>query len=298
MENFYSKTNKISIFLIVLLTLNIVLFLNPKFVSKINLKTNLMLYHNNKKLNDEFQELNRKMDVIESGLNSLNDYDNYLNAQMLGLDIDKIGIDLISDVNLLDFTDNMKINMKIEQMSETIHSQRIKTIRLAELAKVNENAINMYPNGSPLDTVVVSSKFGWRVHPILKKLLLHKGIDVAASSGSNIYATMTGIVSKIERSNTGYGNHIILTNSLGFETRYAHLNRKIYVNVGQYVGKGQLIAQSGNTGLSTAPHLHYEIRKNGRVENPLDYIFMYNIINTTLVKNYENKNKNSTRRSL
>jgi len=298
MENFYSKTNKISIFLIVLLTLNIVLFLNPKMVSEINLKTNLMLYYNNKKLNDEFQELNRKMDVIESGLNSLNDYDNYLNAQMLGLDINKIGIDLMGDVNLLDFTDNMKINMKIEQMSETIHSQRVKTIRLAELAKVNENTINMYPNGSPLDTVVVSSKFGWRVHPILKKLLLHKGIDVAASSGSDIYATMNGIVTKIERSNTGYGNLIILKNSLGFETRYAHLNRRIYVNMGQYVNKGQLIAQSGNTGLSTAPHLHYEIRKNGRVENPLDYIFMYNINNTLLVKSYENKNKNSTRRSL
>ena len=113
----------------------------------------------------------------------------------------------------------------------------------------------------------VSSEFGWRVHPILKKRKYHTGIDIAAGSGNPIVAADSGVVI-FSGLNGGYGKVIILDHGAGISTVYAHCS-VLLVKQGEMVVKGNLIAKVGSTGFSTGPHLHFEVRKNGTPINPL-----------------------------
>ncbi|MGM0508614.1 MAG: peptidoglycan DD-metalloendopeptidase family protein [Fusobacteriota bacterium] len=115
----------------------------------------------------------------------------------------------------------------------------------------------------------VTSPFGQRFHPVLKKYYMHDGVDLRASTGTNIYAPRSGRVTYAGWSG-GYGNLLKLSHSNGYSTRYGHLVN-IFVNSGEYVKKGQLVAETGNTGRSTGPHLHYEIRKNGKPLDPMRF---------------------------
>ena len=116
---------------------------------------------------------------------------------------------------------------------------------------------------------VISSPFGWRIHPITKRWSFHTGIDIAAPIGSPVFAAESGIVEYAGRSR-GYGNLIVINHG-AFKTAYAHLSR-IDVFVGQYVRKGQLIGRVGSTGFSTGPHLHFEVRLGKKFVNPLTYL--------------------------
>ena len=107
------------------------------------------------------------------------------------------------------------------------------------------------------------------IHPINKKLVMHKGIDIPAPTGTAVYAAGAGMVKKAEMEE-GWGKLIVLEHADGYTTFYAHLDA-LDVETGVKVGMGQLIGQVGNTGQSTGPHLHYEVRKNGEHVNPADY---------------------------
>ena len=113
-----------------------------------------------------------------------------------------------------------------------------------------------------------------RFHPILKVNRPHTGIDFTAPRGTKVYATGDGTVSelKINRGRSGYGTYVKLDHGFTYESFYGHLD-KIYVKEGQKIKRGQVIGEVGNTGLSMAPHLHYEIRKNGRPINPIHYFY-------------------------
>lgn len=117
-----------------------------------------------------------------------------------------------------------------------------------------------------------SSAFGMRTHPILGFNRMHKGIDIAAPYGSPVYAAVDGVVRVAGRS-AGYGNLVRIDHGSGFGTGYAHLS-KILVRPGQSVRKGQQIARSGNSGLSTGPHLHFETTRNGAAVNPRGVSFV------------------------
>jgi murein DD-endopeptidase MepM/ murein hydrolase activator NlpD len=116
----------------------------------------------------------------------------------------------------------------------------------------------------------ISSYFGYRFHPILRKRKYHSGIDLPAPSGLSILAADSGVV-VFAGWNNGYGKMVILDHGAGFSTVYGHCSI-IQVNQGQTVTKGQNIAQVGSTGLSTGPHLHFEVRKNGVAVDPLTYL--------------------------
>jgi len=120
--------------------------------------------------------------------------------------------------------------------------------------------LSMLPSGIPMKYRRVSSQFGRRIHPITHKRDSHKGVDLRADTGTPIYATADGVV-KIARDNydKGYGNMVVLDHSFGFTTRYAHMS-KLMVKRGQYVKQGELLGHCGNSGDSTASHLHYEVR--------------------------------------
>lgn len=126
------------------------------------------------------------------------------------------------------------------------------------------------PSRTPLDEFRRTSGFGMRVHPVLGGLRGHKGIDLAAPTGTPVYATADGVVSKAEWFNA-YGNFIAIGHGNELETRYGHLSR-IAVSAGQRVRKGDLIGFVGSTGRSTGPHLHYEVRIAGVAVDPTPYM--------------------------
>jgi murein DD-endopeptidase MepM/ murein hydrolase activator NlpD len=118
----------------------------------------------------------------------------------------------------------------------------------------------------------LSSYFGYRIDPFYKVTKLHEGVDFSAPVGTEVFATGDGFVRGIQESRHEYGNHVAIDHGFGFVTFYAHLS-KILVKNGQKITRGQVIGLVGNTGKSTSPHLHYEVRKNGRAINPINYFF-------------------------
>lgn len=149
---------------------------------------------------------------------------------------------------------------------------------LFEMAKTDEIMWASIPSIQPIATdelVRIASYFSSnRFHPILRVNRPHTGIDFTAPRGTKVYATGDGTVAEvvINRSRTGYGTNIRLDHGFDYESFYGHLD-KVFVREGQKVKRGQVIGEVGNTGLSMAPHLHYEIRKNQNAINPIHYFF-------------------------
>ena len=121
----------------------------------------------------------------------------------------------------------------------------------------------------PLDGRL-TDRYGWRIHPITRKRNFHKGIDIAAPKGTDISAADDGKVVFAGKSG-GYGNLVILRHNSGYETRYAHCS-KVNVKIGDKVTVGDTVAEVGSTGMSTGYHLHFEIRKNGKIIDPHEYL--------------------------
>ena len=128
------------------------------------------------------------------------------------------------------------------------------------------------PNGKVMQTHQLSEKFGWRNHPILKRKQFHPGVDLRTPPKTPVYAPADGIVQYSGAGGNGYGYLVEIRHNYGFTTRYAHLDSNLTRKVGEFVNKGDLIALSGNTGLSTGPHLHYEVRLSGQPVNPSSYL--------------------------
>lgn len=132
---------------------------------------------------------------------------------------------------------------------------------------VRATLFRLIPNGSPTPDTRMSSRYGSRVHPVTGKQKFHHGLDFSARIGTPIYAPADGIVEVVRSGNKGYGNFIRLNHSFGFTSSYSHMS-KFNVKRGNYVNKGDLLGWTGNSGLSTGPHLHYEIRFLDRTLNP------------------------------
>ena len=126
------------------------------------------------------------------------------------------------------------------------------------------------PSRMPLDGARLTSDFGMRTHPVLGGRRKHKGIDLAAPTGTPIYATADGIVERAEWFSS-YGLFVGIQHGADLETRYAHMSR-LAVAEGQWVKKGDIIGYVGSTGRSTGPHLHYEVRIEGVAVNPIPYM--------------------------
>ncbi|MEL6674845.1 MAG: M23 family metallopeptidase [Bacteroidota bacterium] len=147
---------------------------------------------------------------------------------------------------------------------------RIKKVKLPDLRQMM--ALKT-PDLKPVSQgVKMSSPFGMRFHPIYRRKMLHRGVDFPLPIGSEVRATASGIVRKVvsQKGKSSYGKYILINHDNEHGSLYAHLS-KTYVTVGQEVKKGEMIGLSGNTGLSTAPHLHYELIKNGKRVNPLAF---------------------------
>jgi len=146
-------------------------------------------------------------------------------------------------------------------------------VNLTQLATEHKATILQFiPNGSPILYKGITSKYGNRIHPVLKRKEFHNGIDMRAKMNTPVYATADGVIEwSGMHKKSGYGKLVIIQHNYGFKTYYGHLN-KISVKSKQFVRKGDLIAYTGNTGRSSGPHLHYEIKYFYRTVNPYWFV--------------------------
>lgn len=164
-------------------------------------------------------------------------------------------------------------SQRIKLLEKRLYAQSMSFQEIIELAKEKEKMLASIPAIQPVankDLTRVASGYGWRIDPIYKTRRMHWGLDFTAPTGSNVYATGNGIVEKVEVKRWGYGQNITINHGYGYKTRYAHLS-KFLVKQGDKVVRGQIIGLVGSTGKSTAPHLHYEVEKNGEKTNPVHY---------------------------
>lgn len=165
---------------------------------------------------------------------------------------------------------------RADKIKRQIALQKTSLDSIYNLAKVRELKLAAIPSIKPVQEDKLKRKirylsgFGWRMHPIHKVKKFHNGIDFTAPEGTPIQATGDGKVKKVEKRRSGYGYSVTINHGYGYETLYAHM-KTILVKKGEKVKKGQKIGTVGNTGSSTAPHLHYEVRLDGRAVNPIDY---------------------------
>jgi hypothetical protein len=202
-------------------------------------------------------------------------YRNILGIDSLPVTIRKAGTGgtvsngtLLPDASLI-----RQVGSKVSQLNREIGIQYNSLEMLKDAAINNEKKHNTIPAIQPIannNLLLISSYFGNRLDPFLHDMENHCGLDLVAPTGTKIYATGDGIVTLLKFSRTGYGNELVINHSFGYSTRYAHLE-KILVAENQPVKRGQLIGLVGNSGKSTGPHLHYEVRYEGKPVNPVFY---------------------------
>lgn len=186
--------------------------------------------------------------------------------------------------NYSDFKENaiaktiIHTSEKVDRLANDLYRQSISLDQIFALAKQKEERLKRVPAIYPLNkhNSRMCSGFGNRFHPIYKALRQHTGVDIAAPTGTPIYATGDGKVTIAARSPigyTGYGVVIRVDHGFGYESLYAHLDR-LNVRPGQKVTRGDIIGYVGNTGVSSGAHLHYEVLVNGKHVNPVYYFFI------------------------
>lgn len=160
--------------------------------------------------------------------------------------------------------ENVIENINVKNITDNQEVQRIQNIQNENINNKNFGKILW-----PVKSGKITSKFGNRNHPVLKSVKFHRGVDIAVSLGTPVYAGIRGIVTFAGKRGN-YGNLVEIEGSDGIKVRYAHLS-KIDVVAGQRVSDGEKVAETGNTGMSTGPHLHYEIIVNESPVNPLNF---------------------------
>jgi len=169
----------------------------------------------------------------------------------------------------------ISLHTTIDKLRRKLYVESVSQDELMRLAEDKQKLYAAIPAIQPLANkrlTALASGFGLRLHPVYKVIKMHTGIDFSSRVGTPVYATADGRVIAVEKDVQGYGKVIILDHGFGYQTRYAHLH-SFKVKLGEHVKRGVAIAYSGNTGVSTSPHLHYEVLLNGTQINPVHYFF-------------------------
>ena len=233
----------------------------------------------------QYELLSKKMDQAELVLGDLEDRDdNIYRAIFESEPIPKSmrygGSGGSDKYAIFDSYDNGELlksaTERMDRLSKQLYVQSKSFDEVVKLAKSKEKLLASIPAIMPINQKdlahAVTSGFGWRTHPIYKTLEFHPGMDFSAEQGTPIYATGDGVVDRADNLTQGYGNHVVINHGFGYQTFYGHMSR-IAARAGQKVSRGQLIGYVGSTGLSTAPHIHYEVFKNGERVNPINYYY-------------------------
>ncbi len=244
-------------------------------------------------LKDDFKELEfnyKKLDVqlasLHKVISTIERRDDNLYRTVLGAEpIDKAvreggvgGVDRYQELRMKKMKNSeliVSMYTKIDKLRRKLYVESVSQDELMRLAEDKQKLYDAIPAIQPLankQLTALASGFGLRMHPIYKVVKMHTGIDFSSPVGTPVYATASGRVIAMDTAVQGYGKMVVLDHGNGYQTRYAHL-QKFKVKLGDRVKRGAPIAYSGNTGVSTAPHLHYEVLLKGTQINPVHYFF-------------------------
>ncbi|MCH7784771.1 MAG: M23 family metallopeptidase [Bacteroidetes bacterium] len=232
----------------------------------------------------QFELINKKMEQAEIVLGEIEDRDNnlyriYFEANPIPIEQRKAGFGGINRYKDLEGFDNSKLiiatSKRLDILTKQIVVQSKSLDEIALLAEDKEKLLSSIPSIQPIrneDISRVASGFGYRTDPFTKTRKKHWGMDFTAPRGTPVYASGDGKVIKADNTVSGYGKHIKIDHGYGYESLYAHLY-KYNVRRGEKVKRGDLIGFVGSTGRSQAPHLHYEIFKDGSRINPINFYY-------------------------
>ncbi|MFZ0391728.1 MAG: M23 family metallopeptidase [Calditrichia bacterium] len=231
----------------------------------------------------QMKKMDEKISGIRTQINQIEEVDDHIRATLdvplIDDDVRQVGIGG-SDISPLEVS-NLKdpelkssmanLELMIDRLERELKLEIESYQSLAVTMERKEDSLRYLPAIKPVPNGRVTDVFGNRRHPIFKRIMPHYGLDLAADRGTPILATADGYV-KFTGRNGGYGMFVSINHKYGYQTRYGHM-QKIYVHKGQFVKRGDKIGEVGNTGISTAPHLHYEVLYHDEAKNPQNYYF-------------------------
>lgn len=238
----------------------------------------------NQNMNAQLDMLSLRVDNMQRVMNDLAQRDDNLYRVVLGaepvpLSIRQGATHKISYYDEIAKMTNSQLSAdlarKVDLLEKEVYVQAKSYEQVIEMTKTKEIRLENIPAIQPVlnkDLTRVASGYGWRVHPIYHTRKFHQGMDFTAPIGTDVYATGNARVSFVGWKQ-GYGNTVMLDHGFGYETLYAHLYKPL-VNVGQRVKRGDIIALVGNSGMSTGPHVHYEVHFKGSRVDPRNFYFI------------------------
>lgn len=232
----------------------------------------------------QYELINREMGNLEKVIGHLQETDDNLYRTIFGAEpipatLRQGGVGGVNRYDELEGFNNSKIVLettkRLDGIRKKIYVQSKSFDDLIILAKEKEDMLRSIPAILPVSTkdlTRIASGFGLRIHPVYKISKFHAGMDFTAPLGTEIYAAGDGTVSGVYSNKRGMGNYIVINHGFGYSSTYAHLD-SFAVRSGQKVHRGDVIGFVGNTGMSVAPHLHYEVKLNNANVDPVNYFF-------------------------
>ena len=257
---------------------------NMLFTSHFTTPKEQSLQEKNQSLQFKYEMLGRKISHVNEVLNKIEQRDDNLYRPIFELDpipnqFREAGVGGVNRYDELEKYSRsetiISVAKKLDKVKKKLYVQSKSFDAIKKEAKNKESMIAHIPAIQPIaikDFGRISDYFGRRRDPFTGKIRMHRGMDFTGPVGTDIYATGDGVVIKAEYSAYGYGKEVVIDHGYGYETIYAHLN-EILVERGDKVSRGEVIGSLGNTGRSTGPHLHYEVRKGNRAVDPFNYYF-------------------------
>lgn len=261
--------------------LGLILLLNTNLL---NTPRELSLQREAKNYELRFELLNKKMEQMEYVLANIEDRDNniyrlYFEANPIPEEQRKAGFGGVNRYKSLEGFNNSEMIISTTKRLDIIQKQMViqsKSLdEITKLAEEKEKLLAAIPAIQPVNNeelTRMASGFGWRSDPFTKARKMHRGMDFTAAKGTPIYASGDGVVKRADNNASGYGKHIRIDHGYGYMTLYAHLS-KYNVKRRQKVKRGDLIGFVGSTGRSEAPHVHYEVWKDGERINPINFYY-------------------------
>lgn len=256
-----------------------VLLLNTEFI---NTPQELIQSREIKNYELQMKVLNKKLEQVESTLANIEKRDNnlyrvYFEASPIPPEQRRMGFGGINRYDYLNGYENSDLiintTKRIDILTKELVIQSKSLDEIELLAKNNESLLSSIPTIQPIsnsDLKRMASGFGWRTDPFTKKRKRHWGMDFSAERGSPIYASGDGKISRSDNKAAGFGNHVRIDHGFGYVSIYAHMDN-ISVRRGNRVKRGDIIGYVGSSGRSVAPHLHYEITKDGKKIDPINF---------------------------
>ena len=281
-----SRAVKIVMLVAASIALSSVYFWLATDVFGLELPKTVLLKKTNARWISRMDLMNRQMDIYDASLEGLGIRDDEIYRNIFGMNVipDEVRNAGFGGVNRYEFLDVLPENsilrsttVRLDVLTKKTYVQSRSYDEIEAMSKKAGDMASCIPAVPPIapdkSKYRLSSPYGYRSDPITGVSKMHTGFDFACKPGNPVYATGDGTVESVSFEFFGYGNSVLIDHGFGYKTRYAHL-KMVYVSEGMKLKRGECIGETGNSGRSTGPHLHYEVMYRGRYVNPYNYFDM------------------------